>query len=549
MYVENIVVGGGPAGVQQAYFLKYHNLDYVLLERSDSVASFFRRYPVQRRLISVNKVNCGKNDPLTNMENILRYDWNSLLLMPQHYGRILFRDFSEAYYPPADKLVEYLERFVQIFNLNIAYNTGVEKIEKQEGGEEGFRVLCVGGKTYTCKRLFVCSGLQLRRLPNVHPSYERKLRYYDNLPPVADYKNKNVLIVGGGNAGFEVANAMNEHANEITVMGAERFGWNTHYPGNIRSVNMTILDSYYLKVKVNLDWSNEPKMRYDGKYQEFLHAIAMPNSPYLGHYQLIVVCNGYQPNLCFLEGVPVDREDNGFPKLTPFYESTSCPGLFFIGALSQGQDWKHGTSAFIHGFRYNIRCVTQYITDTFSKAVYSRVNEVVDRALTQLNRSSCLLHRFDFFGDAVWVYPDRYEYVAHLPLAAPAPADAVYSVRLWLGYDDRNAFEPRFRQPQTGNPYTRDISVFIHPIIRIVDASGECMSELHLPENAFNRFVGYKQHYTLLYGFLRILDTHKGEQDKEKMCAALQSYQAMISFEFDRAKNNQETDAIPMYLE
>ena len=49
------VVGGGPGGLQTAGYLAEQNNDYVLFEKNDNGGSFYRKYPIHRRLISINK--------------------------------------------------------------------------------------------------------------------------------------------------------------------------------------------------------------------------------------------------------------------------------------------------------------------------------------------------------------------------------------------------------------------------------------------------------------------------------------------------------------
>jgi hypothetical protein len=62
-----------------------------------------------------------------------------------------------------------------------------------------------------------------------------------------------------------------------------------------------------------------------------------------------------------------------------------CKNLFFIGSNSQHHDYKKGTSAFIHGFRYNCQYLSRYLKDDIKpKLINSRndleaIAEVVER--------------------------------------------------------------------------------------------------------------------------------------------------------------------------
>ena len=46
------VVGAGPGGLQFGHYLNRANVDYILLEKGPRVATFFRKFPRQRGLIS-----------------------------------------------------------------------------------------------------------------------------------------------------------------------------------------------------------------------------------------------------------------------------------------------------------------------------------------------------------------------------------------------------------------------------------------------------------------------------------------------------------------
>src|SRR5437773_7666947 len=96
-----VILGAGPGGLQLGYFLAQAGHDYVILEAADGPGAFFETFPRHRRLLSINKVHTGYDDPEMN----LRWDWNSLL---GDGGGPLFKDVSRSYFPNADELREYL---------------------------------------------------------------------------------------------------------------------------------------------------------------------------------------------------------------------------------------------------------------------------------------------------------------------------------------------------------------------------------------------------------------------------------------------------------
>ena len=75
--VEYCVVGAGPGGLQAAAMLREAGRDVVVFDKSDKAGSFFARFPIHRRLISINKRHFATyhHEP----EFQLRHDWNSLI--------------------------------------------------------------------------------------------------------------------------------------------------------------------------------------------------------------------------------------------------------------------------------------------------------------------------------------------------------------------------------------------------------------------------------------------------------------------------------------
>jgi protoporphyrinogen oxidase len=122
-HYEYVIVGAGPGGLQLGYFFAKGGVNYVILEAEAGAGYFFRTYPRHRRLISINKVNTGRKNPVVRF----RWDWNSLLTEEQ----LLFKSHSEEYFPPADAMVDYLQTFAYVNQLNVLYSQRVRRIEPE----------------------------------------------------------------------------------------------------------------------------------------------------------------------------------------------------------------------------------------------------------------------------------------------------------------------------------------------------------------------------------------------------------------------------------
>jgi len=139
---EYLILGAGPAGLQLGHHLSQAGRSYLILEAGDSPGTFFKTFPRHRTLISSNKIHTGYDDPEIN----LRWDWNSLL---SGGGGLLFKEYSRQYFPPADRLVDYLADFAQCHGLSIRYGTRIERIERLEEGKEGYRLVDTAGNEFT----------------------------------------------------------------------------------------------------------------------------------------------------------------------------------------------------------------------------------------------------------------------------------------------------------------------------------------------------------------------------------------------------------------
>jgi hypothetical protein len=81
----------------------------------------------------------------------------------------------------------------------------------------------------------------------------------------------------------------------------------------------------------------------------------------------VIAATGFRTPLLDLPGLGVQTVGQGrIPALTPFFEATGAPGIYFAGNTTQGAPGlrKHGVGASspaVHGFRYNARVLAEEI--------------------------------------------------------------------------------------------------------------------------------------------------------------------------------------------
>eukprot|EP00933_Yihiella_yeosuensis_P077839 TRINITY_DN8876_c0_g1_i3.p1 TRINITY_DN8876_c0_g1~~TRINITY_DN8876_c0_g1_i3.p1 ORF type:complete len:787 (-),score=94.23 TRINITY_DN8876_c0_g1_i3:624-2873(-) len=240
------IIGAGAAGIQLGHFLQREGLDYLIWERGPQAASFFRKYPIHRKLISINR----RQSRSSNAEFNLRHDWNSLL----EVNVTPFTNWTEEYFPSADILSEYLQEAADLQKSNIFYQHEVKEIER--GSDKRFQVVLAspsGEIKWKCKVVVAAIGLWR---PNIPKDWIRGLQNYSigyhelaPWPGSKAFEGKSVLILGNGNGAFETADAVRNHAADIGILGRreERLAHETHYVGDVRSARATSMDSLQLK--------------------------------------------------------------------------------------------------------------------------------------------------------------------------------------------------------------------------------------------------------------------------------------------------------------
>ena len=470
--VKNIIIGAGPAGLQMAHFLK--DEEYLILEKSDTVCSFFEKFPRHGKLISLNK---SKN---------LKFDWNAFIGGPS------FREYSEDLYPDTEDYIRYAKDFSK--DMNIVFNYTVMHIYKNEG------TFYINNGEYTCERLFIGTGLVPRKPDiNVHPSFQ--VFTYENMPlDLEVYRDKAVFILGFGNAALETANFIDSVSERTILCGRNMKAWNTHYPGYARTKHFGAIDNFFLKARTGIifDQDHVDSFTKSDAYQKVKSFLEEPTEQKgIRKCDIVIFCTGFDCNTGLFKNM---IQCEKFPLLTPNFESTIVPDLFVIGAASQQHDYKKGTSSFIHGFRYNCQYISRWLkgiqTETFTH------DETRDKILSQINNSSALFHRFDYFCDLVGLRPDgNFDYISEIPIKAvdqfKNPDWKTYFT-VKLGYF--SPMDEDFNQPTTVHPDQAVDCKFLHPILHTPEVS------FHLPEEIFTEFIWENFHVKPLDLFIQYVE-------------------------------------------
>ncbi|WP_157253860.1 NAD(P)-binding domain-containing protein [Nonomuraea typhae] len=493
-----LVVGAGPGGLQLSYFLHRRGADYLTLERDAAPGAFFRHYPRHRKLISLNKVHVGDDDP----EIRLRWDWNSLL---NDAPELQFPRYTGEYYPSAGDMVRYLADFAAGHELNVRYSAPVSSVERDG---RGF-VVRAGDEVYRAECLVMATGWGGPYIPEIS-GIEHAVGYEDMVTDGAAYAGQRVLVIGKGNSAFETAQALLGHADIVHLASPHplRLAWKSKHPGDVRGQYGAFLDSYWFKTlhgvlecEIDRIWPEG-----DGFKVAISYTLAEGEKALLD-YDVVLRCTGFTMDTgVFGAGCrPYLHENGRIPAIRPDFRSVNLDGLYFAGTLMQGRDVKHASSAFIDGFRYNLRTLDRLLAERFDgiplagRPAPVKPDELCADMLDRVNWSSALWTQFEYLCDAYVIEDGRIEHYEDLPEDyATERFGHLYTLTLrWGPRDQPDVFAIR-RHPE---PERAAESAFLHPVVRLW-RDGALVAERHLLEDLQARWRDPDRHVRPLTEFL-----------------------------------------------
>lgn len=180
------IIGGGQAGLAAAYQAKQENLDYIVFEGNEHIGQSWR----------------DRYDSLT-------------LFTPRRYSSLpdLPMDGDQDGYPTKDEVATYLERYVDHHQLAVHLGEPVTELQKTE---ELFHINTPRASYQSQSVVIATAPFQTPRVPEWHTELS-----IQNLHS-AEYRNPSqidgdeVLIVGGGNSGAQIAEELAEH-HDVTM--------------------------------------------------------------------------------------------------------------------------------------------------------------------------------------------------------------------------------------------------------------------------------------------------------------------------------------------
>ena len=323
-----VVVGAGQAGLAIGYFLAQQGRHFTILEAADEPAPAWR----------------GRWDSL-KLFTSTRYDGLPGLAFPGDPDR----------YPTRDEVVAYLEDYANHFDLPVELNSRVRRIRKTD---EAYLVE-LDDRTYVAEQVVIATGpFQVPFVPAIAEALDARVTQlhsteYRSPESIPDGR---VLVVGGGNTGFQIAEELSaSHEVHLSVgsrqtplpqriLGRDLF-WYLERTGLIRKTAASRIGRR-MEGRDTLIGSTPRALRRNGVE---IHARAVAGSGPTVRFsddteldaQAIVWATGFRVDHSWVD-VPV-FDDNGRGEHRRGV--TKSPGLYFLGL-----SWQHTRGSALLGW-------------------------------------------------------------------------------------------------------------------------------------------------------------------------------------------------------
>jgi putative flavoprotein involved in K+ transport len=192
--LEVAVIGGSQAALAMGHYLAQRGRRFVIFERGDAIAPAWR----QR--------------------------WDSLkLFTPRGYSALPGLPFpgDPDDYPTRDEVIAYLEQYAETFELPIELKSEVRRLSH----EEGRFVLYIDGRRITADQVVVATGpFQTPFVPRLAEQLDPGIwhAHSTGYRRPSDVPEGTVLVVGGGNTGFQIAKELSATHTVILSVGSKQ---------------------------------------------------------------------------------------------------------------------------------------------------------------------------------------------------------------------------------------------------------------------------------------------------------------------------------------
>jgi putative flavoprotein involved in K+ transport len=324
-HLEVAVVGGGQAGLAMGHYLRQQGRRFAILEQGTSIAPAWRER------------------------------WDSLTLFtPRRYSAlpgVLFPGDPDGY-PTRNEVIAYLDRYAETFELPIELNSEVRRLSR-----EGERfVLEVDGRAVTADQVVVATGpFQTPFVPKLAQDLDTGVWqvHSTRYRRPGDTPEGTVLVVGGGNTGFQIAKELSTTHKVVLSVGSKQKPLPQHIAGRdlfwwlmkTRILATTVESRLGSKLQYRDTLIGSSPRELRRRYGVELKPRATDASGRTVRFEdgselevdALIWATGYRPDFSWID-LPIFDE---YGRLRHRRGVTDIPGLYFLGLTWQ---WTRGSA-------------------------------------------------------------------------------------------------------------------------------------------------------------------------------------------------------------
>jgi putative flavoprotein involved in K+ transport len=327
--LDVVVVGGSQAGLAIAWHLAKQNLRFVVLDAAPELGDTWR---------------CR---------------WDSLrLFTPTQYDALPGMPFPGPpdTYPGKDAVAGYLKAYAAAFDLPVRLNSPVTRLSQTD---EGFKIH-TQREVFNARQVVVATGpFQQPFTPSAAQQLDASVTQLHS----AEYRNPRalpdgpVLVVGGGNSGFQIAEELATAGRQVDLSiatkmpilpqrlgGKDLFWWLTRLgllrvtvdtrPGRRMSSRDFVIGSSRRRLRAAGVRFRPAVARADGRTVRFTDGSSLDAG-------IVIWATGYRPDYSWIDITGVTRDG----KVVHRRGVTDVPGLYFVGL-----SWQHTRGSALLGF-------------------------------------------------------------------------------------------------------------------------------------------------------------------------------------------------------
>jgi len=318
-----VIIGGGQAGLAMGYYLRQQGLRFVIFERGDSIAPAWRER------------------------------WDSLTIFtPRRYSALPGLPFpgDPDGYPSRNEVIAYLERYAETFELPIDLDSEVRRLS-----HAGRLVLEINGRMVTADQVVVATGpFQTPLVPKLAQDLDRDVWrvHSTGYRQPGDVPEGTVLVVGGGNTGFQIAKELSSTHKVVLSVGSKQkplpqrfaghdlFWWLTKT--HLLFTNVESRLGSKLQYRDTLIGSSPRELRRSGVELKPRATSASGRTVSFGdgselEVDAVIWATGYRPDYSWIDAPVLDAD----ARLVHRRGVTAVPGLYFLGLTWQ---WTRGSA-------------------------------------------------------------------------------------------------------------------------------------------------------------------------------------------------------------